>query len=240
MLVDVLKPGMTVLDIGANIGYYAMMESQLVAPGGKVIAIEPSPANIKLLNRNVSLNQRQEMIHVIPGAVSNTSQNRTFYLSSASNLNTFHKSGSAEQYLTGETLDVKTHTVAELQQKFGKIDLIRMDVEGHEVEIFNGMLPAIQNGDISPMIIFETHNSQYNDEHDMNAPLNALFDAGYHVAMLASNAQRGTDKINAMGYLAKTSVKTDFVRRSLYENIKREDAIELICLSGARTVLLTK
>ena len=42
MLQKVLRPGMTVLDIGANIGYYAIMEAKQVAPSGKVIAIEPS------------------------------------------------------------------------------------------------------------------------------------------------------------------------------------------------------
>lgn len=240
MLEEALKPGMTVLDIGANIGYYALMEATLVSPNGKVIAVEPSPNNVELLKKNVQLNHRDNTILVRPGAVSNTTESRPFYLASASNLNTFHNSGSTQAYLTGETVDVTMHTVNQLQQEHGKIDLIRMDVEGHEVEIFNGMLPGIQSGELSPMIIFETHNSQYNEEHDMEAPLNALFDAGYQVAALSSNAERGTQKINDMGYQPYDIVKTDFVNRALYRNIKRADAIELICKSGARTVLLKK
>jgi len=238
MLEQALQPGMTVLDIGANIGYYAIMESALVSPNGKVIAIEPSPANIKLLKRNVTLNHCDQHITVIPGAVSDTSETRSFYLASASNLNTFHKSGSTERYLTGETVDVKTYTVNEIQQQFGKIDLIRMDVEGHEVEIFNGMLPAIQNGELSPMIIFETHNSQYTEQHDMYSPLKALFEAGYRAEIISSNAEKGTQKINALGYQPYKIVKTDFVTRALYRNIKPDDACDLICNSGARTVLL--
>lgn len=240
MLEDALKPGMTVLDIGANIGYYAMMESALVTPNGKVIAIEPSPSNIELLKKNVALNHREHCITVMPGAVSDISETRSFYLASASNLNTFHKSGSAERYLTGETVDVKTYTVKEIQEQFGTIDLIRMDVEGHEVEIFNGMLPAIEKGELSPMIIFETHNSQYTREHDMRTPLKALFDAGYKAQIISSNAEKGTQKINAMGYQPYEIVKTDFVTRALYKNIKSNDAIDLICESGARTVLLVR
>ncbi|MCB1828422.1 MAG: FkbM family methyltransferase, partial [Coxiellaceae bacterium] len=240
MLEQALKPGMTVLDIGANIGYYAMMESQLVSPNGKVIAIEPSPKNIELLKRNVKLNKRDNIITVKAGAVSNTSENREFYLASASNLNTFHQSGSAAQYLTGETVEVATYTVDEIQDEFGKIDLIRMDVEGHEVEIFSGMLPGILSGELSPMIIFETHNSQYNDEHDMRTPLMAMFDAGYRVTLLSSNAEKGTKKINAMGYKPYDIVKTDFVKRALYRDISNVHALDLICESGARTVLLAR
>lgn len=41
MLERVLRPGMTVLDIGANIGYYALMELRLIGPGGTLVAVEP-------------------------------------------------------------------------------------------------------------------------------------------------------------------------------------------------------
>src|SRR5690348_12551083 len=44
MVERVLHPGMTVLDIGANIGYYALMELALIQPGGTLIAVEPSPS----------------------------------------------------------------------------------------------------------------------------------------------------------------------------------------------------
>ena len=55
-----------------------------------------------------------------------------------------------------------------------KLDLIRMDVEGHEVEVLNGLLPAIKNL-LQPMIIFETHLSRYNKEHDFEKNFKKLF-----------------------------------------------------------------
>lgn len=45
MLEQVIKPGMRILDIGANIGYYAIMESLLIGKSGNLIAVEPSKSN---------------------------------------------------------------------------------------------------------------------------------------------------------------------------------------------------
>ena len=52
-----LKQGQTVVDIGANIGYYALLEARQVGPTGRVYAIEPVPENFATLNKNVRLNQ---------------------------------------------------------------------------------------------------------------------------------------------------------------------------------------
>ena len=240
MLEKVLKPGMTVLDIGANIGYYTMMESRLVGLEGKIIAIEPSPDNIALLKRNVELNHCKNVM-VFEGAISDRKGERDFFMAKSSNLNTFHNMGSGVHDLTGKTLTVKVMTVVDLMKDIGKPDLIRMDVEGHEVEVINGMLPAIQRGELSPMIIFETHITRYSKNHNMEASLRGLFDAGYFVQYLASNAESGTNKIQAKGYKGLEYVKTDFVHRVIFESVKAEDAIDLIChVGGVRTVLLAK
>ena len=50
---------MTVPDLGANIGYYALMELSLIGPAGTLIAVEPSPANVEFLKRNLALNDYQ-------------------------------------------------------------------------------------------------------------------------------------------------------------------------------------
>ena len=157
---------------------------------------------------------------------------KEFYLSKSSNLNTFHREGSAKNQLTGEAILVDTYSVPEIARLYGKPDLIRMDVEGHEVEVINGMLSAIEANEISPMIIFETHRSCYSKEHDMEATLRRLFAANYYVSYLGSSMESGTQRINARGYQGSAPIKTDFVNRVIYENIKPEDAIDLICHTG--------
>jgi hypothetical protein len=52
-----VKPGMTVLDIGAHGGFYALLLSKLVGPTGQMIAFEPLPANYRFLEENIALNR---------------------------------------------------------------------------------------------------------------------------------------------------------------------------------------
>jgi FkbM family methyltransferase len=240
ILEKVLKPGMSVLDIGANIGYYVLMEMALIGPTGRMVAIEPSPSNIELLQRNLALNGHSG-VPVIAGAVSDQPGDREFFLAHQSNLNTFHTTGTGAKHLSGQSVQVRTYTIPELAKQYGKPDLMRMDVEGHEVEVFNGMIDAVAAGELAPMVIFETHLSRYGAEHDMETPLRKLFNLGYHVRYLASSSERGTALINARGYRGVESVRTDDVERVIYENIGNEDAIDFICkVGGARTVLLQK
>jgi len=235
-----MKPGMTVLDIGANIGYYAMMERGLVGPDGRIIAVEPSPQNVELLRRNIELNGA-ENISVFECAVSDASSKRTFFLSEKSNLNTFHP-GTATGTMTGMTpIEVETLSVEDLLSRAGvdKVDYVRMDVEGHEVEVINGLLGSIEAGRQSPLIILETHRDRYSPEHDFAKPLRRLFAAGYEVGYLASTSDQGSALVEAKGYKGGPSINTDFMHRRLYKNIRPDDAIELICgVGGVRTILL--
>ena len=55
-LMQVLKPGMLFLDIGANIGYFTLLAASAVGPEGRVIAVEPEPKNYRVLTKNLALN----------------------------------------------------------------------------------------------------------------------------------------------------------------------------------------
>ena len=239
MLERIARPGMTVFDIGANIGYYALMELGLIGQEGSLVAVEPVPGNVALLKRNLELNNVAERVTVLEGAVSNASSTRDFHLSGHSNLGTFHADGSAADMLSGEQIAVTTFTVPQLAETHGAPDLIRMDVEGHEVEVIGGMLDAVRADDLRPTIIFETHLSRYSGDHDMAGVLADLFACGYGVPMAASSWQRGTELVAARGYTGSSPIATDGVERVIFENIQPDDAIDFICRTGGlRTVAL--
>jgi FkbM family methyltransferase len=237
MLERVLKSGMTVLDIGANIGYYALMELGLIGPSGRLIAIEPSPSNFDLLKRNLALNGYKDVeVHQL--AASDRSDTRPFFISTMSNLNTFHDTGTGSLHLKGEAIQVRTAAVPEIMAG-RKLDLIRMDVEGHEVEVLAGLLPAIERGEMAPMIIFETHLSRYKHGHDMEAILKRLFASGYRISQAASSSARGTRLVEGRGYKGSPPIVTDEVERVIFEDVRADDAIHIICSTGGlRTVLL--
>ena len=237
MLERVLRPGMTVLDIGANIGYYALMELALIGPNGRLIAVEPSPENVELLKRNLALNGWRE-IEVHQAAMSDRSGTRAFFLSQMSNLNTFHIAGTSGRHLKDKTIDVKTVTIPEIM--VGRpLDLVRMDVEGHEVEVLSSLASVVERGELAPIVIFETHLSRYSEEHDIEAPLRRLFACGYRVALAGSSSERGTRIVRALGYGGTQTVRSDGVVREIFADIAADDAIRLIRhQGGVRTVLL--
>lgn len=237
ILEKVLKSGMTVLDIGCNIGYYAIMELGLIGKEGTLIAVEPSASNIELARRNLSLNGYDD-VEIHHKAISDSKGIKELFMSEMSNLHTFHASEKSKAHLSGTTVEVEVDTVPGVMN--GRhVDLIRMDVEGHEVEVFNGMLPAIETGNMSPMIIFEIHRTRYGEDHDMREPLRRLFKAGYATRFAGSSAEGGTKIVTDKGYKPVQVVRSDDERRAIFENISNEDAITFICDSGGvRTVLL--
>jgi FkbM family methyltransferase len=59
-----IRPGMTVVDIGANIGYYTLLMGKMVGPYGVVHAFEPEPNNFRLLTKNIAVNKIKNIIPV--------------------------------------------------------------------------------------------------------------------------------------------------------------------------------
>jgi FkbM family methyltransferase len=241
MLQAILKPGMNILDIGANIGYYAIMEAKVIGPSGKVTAIEPMLPNIEMLRKNLTLNSITN-IEVVHGAVSESTGTGEMYMSTHSNLHTFHRDGSAFDYLDATPVEVPTMTLADAASKSNnEVDLIRMDVEGHEVEILGQLVDLVKNDVITPRVIFETHLTRYKEENDFVPVLQNLFSLGYTVRSAASSNPAGTARISALGYKGSEPFYSDFGERSIFDNIGNDHAIDLICNTGGlRTVLLEK
>jgi hypothetical protein len=121
----------------------------------------------------------------------------------------------------------------------GGLDLIRMDVEGHEVEVLNGMYDEVIKGNLTPTIIFETHLTRYDSDHDMSLTLQKYFDSGYKIKYIASSWQKGSEIIESRGYIGSSPIATDGVQRKIYSDLSNIDGIDFICnTGGARTVVL--
>ncbi len=237
MLERFIKPGMTIFDIGSNIGYYPLLELSLLRGVGKVVCIEPAPENVKLLKRNLELNEYFGRLYgnmpVVQAAVSDKTSKRTFHLSEFSNLGTFHPVETS--FTNGQSITVETVTISNLADRYGNPDLIRMDIEGHEVEVVRSV-PKDTN---RPIIVFEVHTDRYSTKHDFATVLGRLFTFGYSVEILSSNNPVSTKRIMALDYVPTRIIKTDATYRALFEDVRNDHAIDLICRKGGvRAVVL--
>ncbi len=131
-----VKPGMVIAEVGANIGYYALMEAKAVGPKGKIYAIEPIPNNVELLKKNIEANDYKN-IEVFNKAAGDKNEKKKILISRQANLSTFCENVELDQ--SGETIEVDVVTLDSFFKNRKKPQVVRMDVEGYEYEILQGM-----------------------------------------------------------------------------------------------------
>lgn len=129
-----IKRGNNVLDIGAHVGYYTLLFAKLVGKEGKVFAFEPNPNNFVLLKKNLEMNNYQNVVSE-QLAISDRSGKTKLYMS----LNP----ADARIYQSDKCLDYVEVTTTRLDEHFlgfdGQIDFIKMDVQGAEGAVIQGM-----------------------------------------------------------------------------------------------------
>ena len=131
-----LKPGMTFLDVGANKGDFSVLAASIVGDEGRVIAIEPEPHNWEDLARNIALNGFTNVsTHQL--ALGDFDGRSTLYLGQKSGWHTL-KSGQRQQPVGEVEIEVATMDAMIRSLGVEAPDLVKIDVEGSEVEVIKG------------------------------------------------------------------------------------------------------
>lgn len=158
-LVQYLKQGDVFFDIGANVGYYTVLGSKLAGKSGKVIAFEPSVRNISYLYRHIQVNKLDNVI-VVPAACGNKTSLVSF--SEGPNSAMGHIADKTV-FEIDETNFIKTPVallsiddVAEMLQI--KPQVIKIDVEGAEMDVLHGMEKIIDAG--RPVLFLSVHSDE--------------------------------------------------------------------------------
>lgn len=147
-----IKPGWTVVDVGANIGYHALLASRLVGPQGRVFAFEPTPSTYQALLENLALNDahnviaRQIALCDFCGSVSVIEQEEAGYNHIGMGSEPGH------HQVPSLTLDRFVD-----EQKIERIDMIKADIEGAEAKFLQGARAAIER--FHPIIAIELNPS---------------------------------------------------------------------------------
>jgi FkbM family methyltransferase len=147
-----LKPGDTFVDVGANIGAYALVAAKLVGNDGQVIAFEPVTQVRNRLIENGSLNQLYQL-KVESLALFDKNTELALHISSKENfgMSSMH----AHDEDSGSTEIVQTARLDDYveDQFINKIDLIKMDIEGAELFALNGMKSTLMR--LKPLVLIE-------------------------------------------------------------------------------------
>jgi len=140
---DLLKNSKIVFDVGSHIGKYSIMSSKL-NPNAKVYSFEGAKDNFKILSMNKKINHLNNL-YVINKALSNKIGKEKFYLSQTGLMT---KKSNNFKMVETETLDNFLG-----KSRIGYIDLIKIDVDGSELDVLKGARKALSKGIIKNIII---------------------------------------------------------------------------------------
>jgi FkbM family methyltransferase len=150
------KPGAVIIDIGAHIGLFSVIASQITGRNGKVYAFEPAPSTYALLQKTLSINNSEAIIETFQKAVGIETGKITFFVSDgeADNSNSL-VSYKDDRPLRGIDTEVTTVDAFVKEKKINKVDFIKIDVEGAEYDTLRGGAETLKN--LRPICIVAIH-----------------------------------------------------------------------------------
>lgn len=132
---QILKEGDVVVDAGANIGLMSIFAAQIVGGAGQVHAFEPEPNTFKILQKNCALNN---LTNIVLNEQALGAEKSEAMLYSNMNINRGAASLIQSEDATGTNVLISTLDIYVEEQKLTKIDFIKIDIEGFELEMLKG------------------------------------------------------------------------------------------------------
>jgi FkbM family methyltransferase len=194
-LCRVLKPTSTLVDVGANIGVFALMAAQRLCPQGRVIAIEASPGIYACLERNCAVSGLNNVVtlHSAAAALPGVA---TFYDAPAESFGM----GSLAARFKGGGVEVPMVTLDAVVAEYGATEIaaIKIDVEGFEADVLRGANRILSQKD-PPQVLFEFNDwAERREGCYPGAAQEVLLDHGYSLAVLERWLQDGSSHRNIM------------------------------------------
>jgi FkbM family methyltransferase len=150
-----IQPGMVVIDVGANFGYYTILMADLVGPEGHTFAIEPNPVVAALLRQSVTLNGFRSQTSIVEAAAGASRSDQVWLYSPNGEFKNACIVESPNQVSVGDgTLhQVGQVTIDDIVSTSPRVDFLKIDAEGAEESIVEGMCQCLR--DHRPSLIVE-------------------------------------------------------------------------------------
>jgi FkbM family methyltransferase len=174
-----VKLGMTVVDVGANFGYYTLLLGDAVGETGHVLAVEPNPDAAALLQETVLLNGHGKRTRVVPHALGATAGHGWLYSPDGEPKNAALVD--RKDLPGGRTINVTTLTLDEIALPCKKVNLVKIDAEGGEIAIAAGMRQLIARD--RPMIALEFNPARYADPRGFLDEMLASYGTGRELSL---------------------------------------------------------
>jgi FkbM family methyltransferase len=163
-----IKPGDTVIDVGAHVGLFTLLLAYSVWETGRVIAYEPCPRMIELLRTNVTMGWLSDRVEIVAKAAAATSGSLSFlaptrYTMTGSLRPVGHLLTTQDRVDTVDRIEVEAEPLDVHVGRFERIELIKIDVEGAENQVFTGMEQLLASG-VARRVSFELARELMGDE----------------------------------------------------------------------------
>ncbi len=175
--------GDTVLDIGANIGYYTLIFAKLVGEHGKVFAFEPDPTNFALLKKNVEMNGYSNVI-LVPKAVSNENKKAKLFLCEQNQ--GMHRV--YDSVFCNDSIDIESLILDDYFQD-EKISFIKIDIEGAEYNAIQGMRNLLHRNRELKIITEFSPAASLENGIDSTDYVKILVDLGFNIYSVGENIE---------------------------------------------------
>ena len=171
---QVVRPGMTVVDVGAALGFFSLHLARMVGPAGRIIAIEPAPQSVKLMKANAAKNGFHT--EVVRAAASSECRSRQFFLTDSSDSHAFF-----HHPLISPSKQIKVPTIR-LDSVIESADFLKIDVEGAEIDVLEGARNLL--AERPPMVVEWVPACQVGAGRSVSELPQWLIDAGYRCEVL--------------------------------------------------------
>jgi FkbM family methyltransferase len=177
VMATLLRPGMVYYDVGANVGFFAVLAARLLGPAGRIVCFEPLPQNAEQIAYNSRLNGFTT-IAVRIEALGGSNRTETFCTSAEPTWGMLNSVGKAPDQASG-AIEVSVRTLDSLCGPGGlpHPNLIKIDVEGAEAEVLEGASATLAAS--RPVVVIELHGTNA-------AVLTVLDKLGYRAGVLGS------------------------------------------------------